>query len=345
MVGKIIGAENTGTAMASRVHVFFKGEEVLPTGTKSATEGVFAYASKLLEQVKAGRKINMIFDIDGVLTEISLGTGANPKTLDKWTEESERPIALFKHEIGLLQHSGAFISSIQTGRGFEYAKGVVDLLFPKDGVAYVIAEGGAIIASRPENGGEWKLRTAKSADPETLAVLNRYREPIIKEANRRYGAVLERPAKLIRLTLNPRPGMNGEELKGKVKELLHEWGETIYQQDKDVLEKLVGNITNTPTTAEIMPYGVNKLSALEEMSSGDINIYFGDGDTDMKPMKVSHMGVAPANSEAGIKQFIRSGENSREFIGILASHNDLRGVIDALEVIGPYYRMLRGTTA
>ena len=71
MVGKIIGAENTGTAMASRVHVFFKGEEVLPTGTKSATEGVFAYASKLLEQVKAGRKINMIFDIDGVLVKLA----------------------------------------------------------------------------------------------------------------------------------------------------------------------------------------------------------------------------------------------------------------------------------
>lgn len=318
--------------------VFFQGdiivpEEIIPSTLKIHEHNSFKYLNPLMERIKLDSKANLVFDIDGVLTEISLETAANPKLLSTWAQENKKPIEEFRSRVGFLKKTGDFRLSICTGRSWDYAKRITDLLFPTGSLDYAVVEGGAIVASKPEEDKEWKLRPAASVDRQSLADLDKYRQIIIDHATKDMGAALE--PKRIRLTLNPPQGTTGEMFKGEIREFLKELARK-NPQDKEILERISNHTTHTPTTVEIMPSGIDKLLSLKEMSGKNITIYFGDANTDKSAMSNADINIAPGNAETDIKNYVR-GDKTREFIGILSTHTDIKGINKAMQLIRVYY--------
>jgi hydroxymethylpyrimidine pyrophosphatase-like HAD family hydrolase len=324
-------------AVMEKPTAFFKGEEISLRG--AVAKEASAYVSSLFERVEKGHKIKLIFDVDGVLLEMGVGT-TKPKTLDKWAEENKESLAPFEHRINSLKHLCEPTIIICTGRSLESTEKVINLLFPKGSVDHIIAEGGAIIDSG----------RARSVDHESLTVLKRYKEPIINEA-RKEGVDQEKAhhgQKSIILTLNsPRVDhtapMTGEEIKAIAKKIMLGLAES-NPQDREMLERLSDNVIHTPDTAEIAPLGVSKLSAIEEITDKeDIIIYAGDSGSDLPPMmRRSNINLAPANATPDVQRFIRDGKGSpADFIGISAPYDELKGTTAGLRTIEYYYRILR----
>lgn len=325
--------------------VLFRGSVVLPREINPTTEGANKYLDSLFERVNKGAKADFVFDIDGVLTEISLETAANPKLLDTWVAENPEAIAQFKHRVKTLKNTGNFRMSICTGRGWDYAKRVADILFPEDALDYAIVEGGALVASKPQEGKNWELRAAGCVDHKSLENLDKFRSTITDHVLGNMGGFLE--PKKIRLTLNPPQKMLKEYGKdaGKIfkEQIIKYMKEELMEKnpdDKNTIQGLIDNITNTPTTVEIMPSGINKLEALQEMAGENIKIFLGDANTDKPGMKISDINIAPDNAEADIKNFVK-GEEPRNTFGLLPSEKDLKGVNEAMDLIYIHYRRIK----
>jgi hydroxymethylpyrimidine pyrophosphatase-like HAD family hydrolase len=320
--------------------IFFKGEKVLPRETNPITENASKYLDSVFERMKNGEKADLMFDIDGVLTEISLETAANPKTLNAWADEHKEDIVKFKNRIDTLKKTGNFKVSICTGRGWNYTSKIVDTLFTKGDPDYAIVEGGAMIATPGENDG-WNLRPAKSIDQKSLQNLEKYKPVITKHVLENMGGALE--PKQIRLTFNPPSGITGEAYEGMIKDYLKTLGKE-NPQDKDAIEKISKNITHTPKTVEIMPSGIDKLLTLNEMIGKNMPIYFGDANTDlsaMKNQKEFKANVAPLNAENPVKDYVKGDMESSGFFGLLPSQNDIKGVNEAIDLIYAHYKRLK----
>jgi hydroxymethylpyrimidine pyrophosphatase-like HAD family hydrolase len=313
-----------------KVTAFFEGERIPQSGTGPVAERASNYLNALLERVKIGKKTDLVYDLDGV-TFPAVETVKNSSTLEGWAHENHDEINLFKYKVGLLQSTGDFRVGICTGRGFDFTMRVVGLFFPPNSMDFIIAEGGGVIASKPEKGEEWNPRLAKSINQESLAFLNRYRNEII-EATVTSGGILEKPPKHVRLTLNPPKGMTGEQFKGSVVDIIRKLAERSHQ-DRKGLEALARGVTHTPSSVEVMPYGVNKPVSLLEMSADNNRVYFGDADGDKPAMQISHVNVSPSNSEEGIKKFIEGDKGSHPFIGMLTQSPLIYGVNEALSAL------------
>lgn len=316
-----------------RVVAFFKGEQILPSAAGTVTEKASDHLNRLLTRIRAGEKADLIFDLDGILFPVGIETITNVVTLDKWTEENKSEIDRFKQGIKLLQGIYGFRVGISTGRGFEFTKKVANAFFTDGNVDFIGAEGGGVIASKPKNGKEWEPRESKNMNQDSLKLLKQYKSDIIREVANA-GGDLEDPTKLIRLTLTPPRGISGGEFKEEVINIINKLAEiNSNQKESAPLQKLTEGITHTPVTVEVMPVGVDKLSGVKETSGQNIKIFFGDANTDKSIMMVADVNVSPANAEEGIKQFIRRGESSHPFIGILTSGTLLNGVNEALSTI------------
>jgi hydroxymethylpyrimidine pyrophosphatase-like HAD family hydrolase len=320
--------------------IFFRGEKVLPRETNPITENASKYLDSVFERMKNGEKGDLMFDIDGVLTEISLETAANPKTLNAWAGEHKEDIVKFKNRIDALKKTGDFKVSICTGRGWDYTSKIVDVLFTKGSLDYAIIEGGAMVASPRENN-EWNLRPAKSIDQESLKNLEKYKPTITKHVLESMGGALE--PKQIRLTFNPPNGITGETYEGRIKEYLKTLGEE-NPHDKDAIGKISNNITHTPKTVEIMPSGIDKLLTLNEMIGKNMPVYFGDANTDLSAMKNKKefkADVAPLNAEEPVKNYVKGDKEANGFFGLLPSQNDIKGVNEAIDLIYAHYKRLK----
>ena len=320
--------------------IFFKGETVSPRETNPLTEKASKYLDSMSEHMKNGEKADLIFDIDGVLTEISLETAINPKLLTTCAKEHEKDIEKFRNKIDSLKKTGDFKISISTGRGWDYTNKIIDVLFTKGDLDYAIIEGGAMVASPGENN-EWNLRPAKSIDQESLQNLEKYKPVITKHVLENMGGALE--PKQIRLTFNPPNGITGEAYEEMIKDYLKTLGEE-NPQDKEMLEKISKNITHTPKTVEIMPSGIDKLLTLNETIGENMPVYFGDANTDLSAMKNKKefkANVAPLNAEGPVKDYVKGDKESSGFFGLLPSQNDIKGVNEAIDLIYAHYKRVK----
>ena len=309
---------------ASKSRAFFKGVQVFPSETKAAED----YLRSVQQRVRQAKMIELVFDCDGDLYEPGLETTNNNKTLKMWADENKESISAFRQQMRALMKRKIYINTICTGRALDWAEAVANLLFPEGSVSRIIAEGGAIISRRPVQGKAWDVAIDKHVDTRSLLLLGKYRREILEELLKE-GAALESSAKRIRLTFNPRQDMSGAELAEIIKAYILKLAEK-NPRDSTALVLLASNITSTPTTAEIMPFGINKQVVLKERSEENIMVFFGDSNTDKAAMLISDINVAPFNAEHDIKKIVTGKTESREFLGVLPPYNNLRGVTNSL---------------
>lgn len=346
--------------------VFFQGNLILPKEINPTTKDASNYLDSLFERMKGGSKADLIFDIDGVLAEISMETAANPKTLVEWAEDNKDIIRQFRRRMYSFKTTRKFRLALCTGRGWYYTYRIAKFLFPAETLDYVvtegsvkirslkdrlkktqdqevseqdlldyaICEGGALTAHKENN--VWTLNPAKGINQDDLVNLDKYRRTIIKYAVGEMGGALE--PKDIRLTFNPPRGKTGEMFETEIKNYLLTKLTNEHPEDKEIIKGIAENITHTPTTVEIMPAGVNKFKTLWKMAGDNVKFYFGDANTDRGAMEGSDVNVAPSNSEDSIKNYVK-GDKTRSFFGILPDKQDLQGVNKSLKTIITYYRL------
>lgn len=278
---------------------------------------------ELIKAREEGKEVTVFFDVDGCLIEAGLETAGNSKTLEQWVAENEDKIKSFKNNIDRLTEAG-FKFGLSTGRGEEFAKRLINAIFPEGEIGKSIVEGGLLIYDHNTDSYE----VAPAVDQESAKVLQENREKIMNLAME-HGGVIE-GGKLLSVSINPPADSEGNRNTDNFRDKM------IEELGPELASQLV--ITNSSTAVDITPKGVDKLTALNDLTGDEMVVYVGDGKNDQTAMSGSEVNLAPGNSHNDIKEYVKTSNK----IGLLASSNDLEGITKMLRLIAAAEKVYRG---
>jgi hydroxymethylpyrimidine pyrophosphatase-like HAD family hydrolase len=288
-----------------------------------------------LERIKNGTSEPLVcFDVDGTLipsTDYQTGyvkpieTSKNPETIEDYIEKNQDSIDKFKKRILSLQRFG-FKFMINTGRGVEFTKRLVEHIFPEHSVSVIIGESGAgILEATPT--GEWKDTltkpdTVESSDYEVLKTNKESIEKIAKDA----GGFLEKGKQVI-ISVNPPEGITTEEFQQTMIAEMKQIG-----IDTDSL-----HITRSASAVDIGPRGATKLASLKQMLGSDnIAIYFGDARNDSEALRGSDVNIVVGNAENEVQEIAKEAS-----FGLVLERDkvDMQGCIEGLRSLEAFIRL------